>query len=266
MFASLRGPVNSTLHKKLTWIRVLAAVESLLAPPLCVLCGRPGLPGPLDLCAACLATLPGAPEGDAPLAFDYALVCCPWRFDFPVDALVRALKFHGERCHARVLGTLLARARARAPAALPALLVPVPLHPRRLRARGYNQAAELAAFAARELGLPLERHALRRLRATREQSSLRSRDRAANVRGAFAATRSLAGLRVALVDDVVTTGSTAAAAASALRDAGAAAIELWVVARATRRASRRGASGDGASGAGANYGVLGNGNDAWPKT
>ena len=235
MFASLPATVNLAHHRKSTWARALAAVGSLLAPPICVLCGRPGLPGPLDLCAGCLVTLPRSPDDDPLLSFDYALVCCPWRFDFPVDALVRALKFHGERCHARVLGTLLARERARAPAPLPALVVPVPLHPWRLRSRGYNQAAELAAFAAREIGLPLDRHALRRVRPTREQSSLRSRDRAANVRGAFAATRSLDGLRVALVDDVVTTGSTAAAAAWALRSAGAAATELWVVARATRR-------------------------------
>lgn len=235
MFASLPGTVNLTVHKKSTWTRGLAALGSLLAPPICVLCGRPGLPGPLDLCAGCLVTFPRGPEGDPLPTGEYELVCCPWRFEFPVDALVRSLKFHGERCHARVLGTLLARERARCAAPRPALVIPVPLHPLRLRARGYNQAAELAAFAAREIGAPLDRHALCRLRPTREQSSLRSRDRAANVRGAFAATRSCTGLRVALVDDVVTTGSTVAAAAAALSEAGAAAIELWVVARATRR-------------------------------
>ncbi len=236
MFAGSGHSVNLARHRKSTWRRTLAALGSLLAPPICVICDRAGLPGPVDLCADCLAGLPRPAAEDLVLASDYALVCCPWSFEYPVDVLVRALKFHGERCHARVLGTLLARERARRAAPLPQLVVPVPLHPLRLRTRGYNQAAELASFAALELGLRLDRHALRRVRPTCEQRALRSPDRVSNVRGAFAATRTLAGLRVALVDDVVTTGSTAAAAAAALTAAGAASIELWVVARALRRA------------------------------
>jgi ComF family protein len=235
MFAGSRHSVNLDRPLKSTLRRLLGALGSLVAPPQCVLCDRPGLAGPVDLCAACLAGLP-RPADDQPIpGSDFALVCCPWSFDFPVDALVRALKFRGERCHARLFGTLLARERARHGVPLPGLVVPVPLHPLRLRARGYNQAAELACYAARELALPLDRNALRRLRSTREQSALRSRDRAANVAGAFGATRTLRGLRVALVDDVVTTGSTVNAAAAALREAGAAAVELWVVARAVRR-------------------------------
>jgi ComF family protein len=238
MFASFQNAVNFARRKKSTWTRACAALESLLAPPICVLCDRAGMPGPLDLCAGCLASLPRRGDDDPLPASAYAQVCCPWSFDFPVDALVRALKFHGERCHARVLGTLLGRERAALGPPWPDLVAPVPLHALRLRTRGYNQAAELAAFAARELGVDLDRHALRRTRATREQSSLRSHERGANVRGAFAAARSCAGLRVALVDDVVTTGSTVAAAAATLRAAGAADIELWVVARAARHAQR----------------------------
>ena len=165
------------------------------------------------------------------------MICRPWSFDFPVDSLVRALKFRGERCHARILGTLLARERLRCAAPLPDWVVPVPLHPLRLRQRGYNQAAELARFAARELSLPLDCTALRRTRATREQTGLGSDARALNVSGAFAVTRSLRGLRLALVDDVVTTGSTVGAAFAALKAAGAGGVELWVVAHAIRRAA-----------------------------
>ena len=238
MFAGMRRSVNFDGPTKSTMRRVLGALGSFVAPPLCVLCERPGLPGPVDLCAGCLGGLP-RPAGDDPvLAGGFELVCCPWSFDFPVDALVRALKFHGERCYARVLGTLLARERARDPAPLPDLVVPVPLHPLRLRERGYNQAAELARFAARELGLPFAPNALHRLRPTREQTGLGSEDRTANVRGAFAATGSLAARRVALVDDVVTTGSTAGAAAAALAQSGTRGVELWVVARAMRRLPR----------------------------
>ena len=238
MFGGGRSTVNFGRPTKSTTRRLLGALAAFLAPPMCVLCDRPGLAGPVDLCAACLGELPRA-AGDVPaLAAGFERACCPWSFDFPVDALVRALKFNGERCHARVLGTPLARERALDPAPLPDLVVPVPLHPLRLRARGYNQAAELARFAARELGLPLKSNALQRLRPTREQTGLRSTERAANVRGAFAAAGSLAGLRVALVDDVVTTGSTVAAAAAALAIAGVRGVELWVVARALRRRGR----------------------------
>ena len=235
MFAGSCRSVNLDRPKKSTLRLLLGALGALVAPPQCVLCDQPGLAGLVDLCTACLAEFP-RPAVDEPIAGgDFALVCCPWSFDFPVDALVRALKFHGERCHARLFGTLLARERARRGAPLPGLVVPVPLHALRLRVRGYNQAAEIACYAARELALPLDRNALRRLRPTREQSALRSRDRVANVAGAFGAMREFGGMRVALVDDVVTTGSTVNAAAAALREAGAAAVELWVVAHAARR-------------------------------
>ena len=218
----------------MAWLQ--SACGSFLAPPRCVLCEEPGLPGPLDLCAGCLAELPGVDPVDSFESHAFDLVCCPWRFDFPVDALVRALKFHGERAYARLLGTLLARERLHCDAPLPSLVVPVPLHPLRLRERGYNQAAELARFAARELALPLDRGLLRRTRPTRGQTGLGALQRMQNVAGAFAATRALRGApRLALVDDVVTTGSTVLAAAAALRAAGAGSVELWVVARARRR-------------------------------
>jgi ComF family protein len=207
--------------------RLLAACGSFLAPPRCVLCEEPGLPGPIDLCAACLAELPRTDPGDEFQSRAFELVCCPWRFEFPIDALVRALKFHGERAYARLLGTLLARERAQCAALLPDLIVPVPLHATRLRERGYNQAAELARFAARELALPLDRGLLLRPRSTRGQTGLGARARTLNVAGAFATTRALPGApRLALVDDVVTTGSTVLAAAAALRAAGAGPVEL----------------------------------------
>jgi ComF family protein len=189
--------------------------------------------------------LPRIELGDAFESRAFACICCPWRFEFPVDELVRALKFRGERTYARLLGTLLARERMQiAPgvesAPLPDLVVPVPLHPRRLRERGYNQAAELARFAARSLALPLDLSLLRRTRATKGQTDLSALERTVNVAAAFASTRRLLHApRVALVDDVVTTGSTVRAAAAALQAAGAGAVELWVVARARRLSSAR---------------------------
>jgi ComF family protein len=154
--------------------------------------------------------------------------------------MVRSLKFAGERGQARLLGTLLAGHRAAVGRVLPQLVVPMPLHARRLRQRGYNQAGEIACFAARGLGLRAEPRALRRVRHTLPQTVLPLGERQANLRGAFAAARGLTGLRVALVDDVITTGSTAVAAATALADAGAIDIELWVLARVARRAHHSG--------------------------
>lgn len=203
-----------------------------LLPPTCLLCGAAGGADRLDLCDLCLRSLPHA----GPFALPpFAAVVCPWVYAYPIDHCIQALKFQRERAWARVLGALLARERRRVGGDLPDLVVSVPLHLRRLRERGYNQSADLARFAARALELPVDARALERRRATEVQSRLPASARAANVAGAFRAAHPLQGLRVALVDDVLTTGSTAAAAAAALRAAGADSVELWVVARAARR-------------------------------
>jgi len=244
MFPIAPAGVNPSAPSRLTLARGLSALHAVLLPPRCLLCGGPGQArlaalgwrGPLEICPACQAGLPRAPAWQV-VAGGFDRVCCPWAYAWPVDQLVRALKFSGERSHARLFGALLVLERLALGPPWPQLLVPVPLHPRRLRERGYNQAGELARFAARVAGLPLRPHALERVRETRKQSGLGAVGRAANVAGAFRVARraGVAGLRVALLDDVVTTGHTAAAAAVALRAAGAAQVELWAIARALRR-------------------------------
>ena len=126
---------------------------------------------------------------------------------------------------------MLAQGLAEAPR--PAALVPVPLHHRRLRQRGYDQALELARPLARALDLPLLAGHLQRHRATVPQSELDAAARRRNVRGAFGVADGTALPRhVALVDDVMTTGATLAEAARALRRAGVSRVDLWVAARA----------------------------------
>jgi len=121
-------------------------------------------------------------------------------------------------------------------AALPNAIVPVPLHPTRLRERGYNQALELAKPLAREFGLVLAPGLLRRTRATAAQSDLDAVARRNNLRGAFEVdTNHAAPAHVALLDDVMTTGTTLREAARTLKRAGVARVDVWVLARAPHR-------------------------------
>jgi ComF family protein len=157
-------------------------------------------------------------------------------YGFPWDGLVSGLKFHGQIELAPSLARLLSDAVVAAgiePAAR--LIVPVPLSQLRLRERGYNQAWELARRVARRHGARADAQLLQRIRDTAHQLELPEAERAANVRGAFLVeprhTDRVRGREVALVDDVMTTGATAFEAARALLAAGAAQVELWVLAR-----------------------------------
>jgi len=211
-----------------------------LLPPRCIACGGEGDLGAIDLCAACLETWPHRAVDEPGIAFDYRE---------PVAAALRALKFDGDRRPARVLGSLLALRIAAfvAPerANLPAAIVPVALHPERRRERGFDQALLLAMHTGRWLGVPV-RQWLRRTRMTQPQTELDAAARRRNVHDAFVATpegvRALREpLRVALLDDVMTTGATLAAASAALQAAASAAgvsieIQCWAVA-ATAKSS-----------------------------
>jgi ComF family protein len=112
------------------------------------------------------------------------------------------------------------------------MVVPVPLHPRRRRERGYDQAAILARHAGRSIDVPVEPAAARRVRYTKQQATLQQAQRTRNVAGAFAAEDWVAGERILLVDDVYTTGATLEACALALQDAGATSITGLVFAAA----------------------------------
>jgi len=148
---------------------------------------------------------------------------------------ISGLKFHGRKAAAGVLGGLLA---AMAPPEITrgvGVVVPVPLHPTRLRARGFNQAELLAGPVAVALGVPCAARALRRVHQDHPQVELRARARVGNVRNAFAPGEGAVSGTVLLVDDVFSTGSTAAACALALRDAGADRVVVLTLARAVKR-------------------------------
>jgi ComF family protein len=185
-------------------------------------CARP-LPSGAEtvLCGACLKRSPG---------FDAATALLHYRA--PADYLIQRLKFSGELALAPLLGGLLAEKIAARTTPLPDLLIPVPLHRARLHERGFNQATELARYLGRRLAVPVEHRLCRRDRHTRPQSLTPYGERRRNLRGAFSVSGQVpVAAHVAVVDDVMTTGHTADELARVLRRAGAARVEVWIVAR-----------------------------------
>jgi ComF family protein len=182
---------------------------------------RLGAVGPL--CAGCRRRGPG---------FDYARAAAP--YDGVLRDAVHAFKFAGRRALAAPLGDLLVELGTTGlPAGMPGLLVPVPLHPRRERERGFNQATLLARRLGRAWGCPVRGDLLARTVATPSQTALAAAARQANVRSAFRLRRPapVAGRHVALVDDVLTTGATLSECARCLREAGAVMVGALTVAR-----------------------------------
>lgn len=218
-----------------------------LLPTTCRLCGGDGEQG-RELCRGCHADLPWItsacrccgeplPAGSAELLCGRCLrrppsfeqVLAPLHFEPPIDRLIHAFKFRGDLAAGRLLATLLADA---ATERRPELLLPVPLHDRRLRQRGFNQSLEMARQLSRRHRLPLAANLLLRRRDTPAQHALPARARRANIRGAFELRGALPAGHIALIDDVLTTGHTAAEIARVLKRAGATRVEVWVVARA----------------------------------
>jgi ComF family protein len=174
-----------------------------------------------ELCGECLRKPP---------AFGGVLTAAAYQF--PLDAAIQRLKYGQDLALVAPLAALLIGALA--DQARPDLVVPMPLARARLRERGFNQAAELARWLTASMGLRLSLDAARRTRETAPQASLPFDERARNIRNAFAASSTVAGLRVAVVDDVLTTGATLHELAKALRRAGAREVTGWVLARTPR--------------------------------
>jgi ComF family protein len=222
--------------------RIWNAVTRTVLAPECLLCGaragesmlceacENGLPRLPPSCPRCAMPSPNASVCGACLArpptFDATLAV--WSYEFPVDRLVQSLKYLGNLPVARLFGEALAR-RVGERASEVDLCVAMPLAHERLRTRGFNQAVEIARSLPRRA--TIARADIERVRDTASQTDVPYADRARNVKGAFACGRALDGLRVAVIDDVMTTGATLAELAGALKRAGAARVENWVIAR-----------------------------------
>lgn len=215
-----------------------------LLPQQCLLCGDAATD--LSLCEHCRTDLPWHSSSACPVcalpnpggercgaclkhppAFDATRAILD--FDFPVNALLRRYKYAGFLAIAEIMGTLLAEQIQNEN--WPDLVIPMPLHPSRLKERGFNQAVEIARIVCGRTGLPLERNACSRIRTTPSQAGLPLQARRKNLRGVFACNLDLSGRRVVLLDDVMTTGASLDELARCVKDAGAAHVACWVVAR-----------------------------------
>jgi ComF family protein len=226
----------------------------VLLPLRCLVCGEAGVDGH-DLCTDCQRALPwnhsacsrcGLPMPEPVPACGRCLKKPPpldrtlaaFHYGFPVDSLLPRFKFHHDLAAGRELAEAMRIAlvgSASTGGDRPQALVAVPLHAKRLRQRGYNQALELARPLARALAIPLLYDGLNRIRNIAPQSGLGALARRRNPRGAFAVGSDTLPEHVALVDDVMTTGATLHECARVLKNAGVQRVDAWVAARVPAR-------------------------------
>jgi len=227
-----------------------------LLPPCCILCGyathcshnicircQQNLPILPNCCQQCARFLPvvintvintpltcGACLNNPP-PFDRTYALFP--YEPPITQLVINLKFQHQFSVAKAMGDLFIQKLqvwyANQP--LPDLIIPIPLHPKRLRERGYNQALEIARPIANTFAIPIDYHSAKRIKHTFAQSSLVAADRKQNMENAFKISGDYSGLTIAVIDDVITTGHTITECCKALKQHGAKHIDVWCCAR-----------------------------------
>lgn len=221
----------------------------------CLLCDEVS-GNPYALCEACECELPWLDEQCTVCALPLAMggftcspcrrrppafgkVETPWHYGFPIDSLITRFKHNSQWPYGRLLAELTSHwldHRFNEGLARPALLVPVPMGRKRLRKRGFNQAEMLARWLSAALNIPCDAALIQRSRETQSQQELGAKARLSNLQQAFTLMpgADLDGLHVALVDDVLTTGATAQALALLLRDAGAAGVDVYCLARTAK--------------------------------
>lgn len=214
-------------------MKLLQALLALLYPPKCPFCGRVLERGEEGMCALCEQVLPWTDGPDGPVEGCDTCLSPLWYRD-GVREGVHCYKFNGGAAHARLFGALMAQCLTDRWVGTADLITWAPLHPGRKKRRGYDQAELLARRVGEVTDIPVL-PTLQKVRAAGEQSRLRTQEeRRANIAGAYRALAGLdlAGKRVVLVDDVVTTGSTLGQCAACLRDAGAETVVALTFARA----------------------------------
>lgn len=238
----------------LNW-QLISQLYQKLLPPTCVLCGRETLTS-YNLCTACKKSLPilshkcvrcaqFLPSFTADNAAylcghclknppPYALTHALFPYQPPIVSLIIGLKFKRDLSFAQTLGDLMGEKIATEwylGQPLPDLILPMPLHAKRLCERGFNQAVEIARPIAAQFALPLDLSGIKRIKDTSPQSGLSALKRKQNMANAFKATRDYANLSIAVIDDVITTSHTIRELCKALQNAAAKEIHIWCCAR-----------------------------------
>ncbi len=228
----------------------LKVAQHGIYPTICQLCGAPGEFG-IDICSPCLLDLPENRSccricaQPLPATHGTEHICgkclqqspifdrchAPFLYDYPISNLISDFKFSGKLHLGRLLAKLLIRFIETHNLELPDLIMPVPLHPTRMRERGFNQATELARPLIRHFDIRLDIQSCKRIKSTEAQSTLNKKIRAKNMRGAFEMVKKLDCEYLVLVDDVVTTGATVNELSKLLKAAGAKRVDVWALAR-----------------------------------
>ncbi len=224
------------LTKKLNFTQIFSQQN-------CLLCGVSNTD---DLCQACRRSLPQLPQNHCPICLlpvTTANICgaclkkppaftqsiAALQYTFPVNALIHSLKYQANLAIAPILAQLLTEKLTTTE--LPDFIIPMPLHPKRLRERGFNQALEISRSIAKVYKITLLADACKRNRNTPFQAALPWKERQKNIRNAFDCTLDLTGKHIAILDDVMTTGTTLNELAKVIRKQGATTISGWVIAR-----------------------------------
>lgn len=222
---------------------ICSNINHLLFSPHCILC-KFSDGGHLGICDACTKALPWHTDycpqcalpsthkqlcGDcltSPPDFDDTQAL--FRYAFPINAMLQQYKYGQAMYLAETLATLIVE---KLNLATRASLLPMPLHPKRLQHRGFNQSLEIARLISQKTGLPIDHQSCQRIKLSPPQASLSLKERVMNMHNAFSCGQNLAGQHMILLDDVMTTGATLNSLAKTLKQAGAAKVSCIVVAR-----------------------------------
>lgn len=235
--------------------RILNTLLEWLLPYCCVLCSDKTDTG-LDLCRSCINDLPWlsntCPKCALPMDSNhvkdslcgnclkipppYDRIIALFSYQSPIDSFITALKFNAQLSHARLFGKLLAKQLCifYQDKKLPEYIFPVPLHQKRLQERGFNQALEIALPIAKQFNIPINSTACIRQRATESQTLIHATKRRKNLRNAFKVIKPVQAQHIAIIDDVVTTGSTISEFSLQLRNMGVQEIDTWCCARTVK--------------------------------
>ena len=228
-----------------SWLKINHSLIKRLFPQTCIFCESSNTQD-ISVCNACLGDLPFHKMAHCPqcaLPCESNLICghcitsppdfdktiAIFRYEYPISQLIQHYKYaHQLNLSGLFSGLLLDKITN---LTKPDLIIPMPLHPKRLSERGFNQSLEIAKLISNALATPVNYQACIRNQYAPPQASLPLKQRARNMQGAFECNQSLDGLRVALIDDVMTTGASMNALAKAIKAKGASHVECWVIAR-----------------------------------